>query len=78
MREDEVRRIFANAFNLSVTEVLPEMSPETVDAWDSFGHMELITALEAELGVKMTMDEIIAIDSYGALCQVLQASRTGE
>ena len=78
MRDDDVRRIFANAFNLPVADVLPEMSPETVDAWDSFGHMELITTIETELGVKLTMDEIIAIDSFGALCQVLQASRAGE
>ena len=78
MCEDDVRRIFADAFKLPVANVRPEMSPETVIAWDSFGHMELITAIEAELGIELTMDEIIKIDSFGALCQVLEASRAGE
>ena len=72
---DAVRRIFADTFKLSADAVSPDMSPETIDAWDSFGHMRLITAIETQLSVRLSMEQILAIDSFATLCRTLEEAR---
>lgn len=71
MQEATLRRIFADVFNLEYDGVSSDMSPETVDSWDSFGHMQLITAVEGNLGIQLRMEQILAVDSYDALCRVV-------
>jgi acyl carrier protein len=73
--EDDVRRVFAETFKVPAEAVSPGTSPENVDAWDSFGHMRLVTAVEAQLSVRLTMEQILAIDSFAALCRTLGEAR---
>ena len=75
MSEDEVRRLFAATFKVSPEAIAPDTSPETIDAWDSFGHMRLVTAVEAQLSIRLTMEEILAIDSFAALCRTIDKAR---
>ena len=75
MSDDEVRRIFASTFKVSPEAIAPDTSPETIDAWDSFGHMRLVTAVEAQLSIRLTMEEILGIDSFAALCRTIDKAR---
>jgi len=72
MSSDDIRRIFAETFKVPTETVSADMSPETIDAWDSFGHMRLITAIEAQLSIRLTMEQILAIDSFATLCRTLE------
>ena len=65
--EPELRELFAEVFEIAAETVTDEASPETVDSWDSFGHLRLITTLEERFGVVLSMDDVLEIDSYGAL-----------
>jgi acyl carrier protein len=76
--EDDVRHQFAATFKLPVAAITPDMSPENVAAWDSFGHMRLVTALETQLGVRLTMEQILAIDSFATLCRILEEASQAE
>jgi acyl carrier protein len=75
--EDEVRHIFADTFKVAAPAVTPDMSPENVAAWDSLGHMRLVTAIETQLPVRLTMEQIFAIDSFATLCRVLKEASNG-
>jgi acyl carrier protein len=75
--EDDIRRIFAATLKLQPEFVAPEASPDSVAAWDSMGHMRLVTAVEAELAVKLTMEQVLAIDSFAALCRIVAEVRNG-
>ena len=44
----------------------------TVAAWDSLGHLNLILAIEAEFGVHFSADDVIGMESLGAIRQVLR------
>jgi acyl carrier protein len=51
--------------NLSVTaEQLPDLTYQSVLAWDSVGHMGLITALEEAFDIMIDTDDIIDLSSY--------------
>lgn len=67
VRMDKVKEIMANILDFSIAEINNETSPETAENWDSFNHLLLITAIEQELGIKFTMDEVASIKSYAIL-----------
>jgi acyl carrier protein len=51
--------------NLAVTEEqLPALTYQSVPAWDSVGHMGLITALEEAFDIMIDTDDIIDFSSY--------------
>lgn len=67
---ERLQRIFAEA--LQHDGPLPDsLGPEDVDGWNSFGHLALVEALEAEFGVKIPQREIAALDTVGHIKTVL-------
>ncbi len=44
-----------------------------VQRWDSLNHLRLITAVEAEFSIQLSMDEIITITSIGRLEDLLHS-----
>ena len=75
--ESELRLLFADVFEIEADTVTDAASPETLDAWDSFGHMRLITTIEEKLGVTLSMDQVLDIDCYGALKNTVLAGEDG-
>ncbi len=55
---ERVQRIVADVFGVPLEEVLPESSPDTIAAWDSLQHLNLVLALEQEFGIQFTPEEI--------------------
>jgi acyl carrier protein len=53
-----VQRIMADIFSIPVERIRPESSPETIEAWDSVQHVNLMLALEQEFGLVITPEEI--------------------
>ncbi len=47
-------------------------SPDSVATWDSLRHMKLMLALEEELGVQFTADQIVEMNSVGLILAVLE------
>jgi len=69
---DRVRRIVADIFNIPIEEVRPESSPDTIPAWDSLQHLNLVLALEQEFGVQFLPEEIeqlLSVELVGALVE---------
>ncbi len=53
-----VQRIVADIFSIPVEQIRPESSPETIEAWDSLQHLNLMLALEQEFGLVIAPEEI--------------------
>lgn len=47
------------------------MSPETLAAWDSFKHMNLVMALEDDFGIRLSDDDVVAMLSLGDIVDVV-------
>ena len=63
--------IVADAFEIDPADVRDDMTPESVELWDSLSHLTLIGSLEKQLSVKLSMEEIQAIDSVGKLREII-------
>ncbi len=70
---NKVKNIIKTVFNLSVDEISDDASPDTVDAWDSLSHMNLITALEEEFNIEFEPDEILDMMNYKLILNVLSS-----
>ncbi|MGO9114290.1 MAG: acyl carrier protein [Thermoguttaceae bacterium] len=65
---DAVADAFRKAMRLEESFAIADpMSFEEVPGWDSIGHMNLVTELESRFGISFDMDEIVGLDSVGAV-----------
>jgi acyl carrier protein len=67
--------IVAELFDLAPAAVDDALTPEGVDLWDSMNHLRLVSAVEEEFGIKLSMQEIESIRSLAVL-QALVAQHT--
>jgi len=69
--ETKVIEIMSKVMDVPVNEINLSTSPENLEKWDSFQHMNLILALEEELNVKFSDDEIVHMASVKAIVDSL-------
>jgi acyl carrier protein len=67
MKRDEVKTIMAKVFKLEVAAITDTASQQTLAAWDSLAHLNLIVELESafdvsfepeEIGIMTTLDKV--------------------
>jgi acyl carrier protein len=59
-------------FNLKKEDLGVKLLYQSVDAWDSVGHMELIAKLESDFDIMIEMDDVIDFGSYEKGQSILQ------
>ena len=69
-----LKRIFSEVFEDSGVEYSDSLSRETLQEWDSLGHIRLISATEEEFGVQFTIEEIERLTSAAQLLERLARS----
>ncbi len=60
---EKYQSAFVESLELSVDE-LAGATMETVDHWDSVGHMALIAVLEETFGIEFAPDDIVCLNSF--------------
>jgi acyl carrier protein len=68
---ERVFRIVSSVLSCPLEQVDEDTSPDTAKNWDSLRHMKLMMALEEELGVQFTADQIVEMNSVGLILAVL-------
>ena len=67
--EDIIREVL---YLDETTELSDEVGPEQLEAWDSLGHVNIITAIEDEYDIEISPEEIGQINSIAALKSIVQ------
>ena len=73
---DAVIAIVADVLDLMPDQLASDTEGADVAAWDSFGHVRIVLAVEAEFGVELTMAEIEQSASVPGLVAALEAAKT--
>ncbi len=63
---------FIELFGLKKEDLGEGLLYQSVDAWDSVGHMELIARLETDFDIMIEMDDVIDFSSYQKGKELLQ------
>lgn len=67
-----IDKLFKEVFNLDENTVLKGMSPRTLEEWDSLGHLTLIGKIEDYYSIKFSFDEMVEIESYDDIVEILK------
>jgi len=73
---ERLRQIMSDVFEVRPDAIGESTSQETLSDWTSLAHLRLITELESEFDVSVTMDEALSLTSYPKLVEYL-SSRDG-
>ena len=64
MSKEKYNQAFKIAFEIEDSQLGSELKYESIQEWDSIGHMSLIAELEDTFEISMEMDDIIDFSSY--------------
>lgn len=70
--ENRVRQIFAAVFHRPQESFTDDFSPDTDESWDSLGHVNLMTAIEEEFGLALTLEDELAMRNFGLVVLILE------
>jgi acyl carrier protein len=69
---EKLVEIVAELFDLAPAAVDDALTPEDVELWDSMNHLRLVSAVEEEFQIKLSMQEIESIHNLGALRALIE------
>ena len=69
--KENLRTILAEATELEPEEITDESSPEDTPEWDSFAHMHMVAEVEKAYSIKLTMEEVIEMQSLSKMVEVI-------
>ena len=70
-QEKKIRRIIADILDVKEEKITETFGPNDAAMWDSMNNLQLITALEEEFNIQLTMGEIRKMDSFGKIKEVV-------
>jgi len=70
--KEKVFRVVSQVFGVQIDELSEDSSPDTIQAWDSLKHMNLVLALEEEFGVRFSDEKIMQMLSVGLITEAVQ------
>ncbi len=59
----DARSLVASALGLELRDVGSDATPESLNAWDSLGHMRISAQIEEKIGRPLTGEEVLALAS---------------
>ncbi len=72
---EEVRQTVAEVFAVDLEQITVDSSPETIEAWDSIGHLNLILSLEGRIGVSFDPEKVPQLTTVQALADEIATLR---
>ena len=58
---NRLNQILSKVLRITEDQITDETSPDTVETWDSFNGLMLVSELENEFNVKFTMNEVMSV-----------------
>ncbi len=66
-----VEEVIAKVLDLEAKAVTDKTGPENTDSWDSFNGLLLVTELEKNFNIKLSIDDVVEIKNVGDIKRML-------
>jgi acyl carrier protein len=76
--DKRVKDIFRSTFGIDDGDLSDLSSPQTVEGWDSIGHIQLVMTLEAEFEIQFDPNEIGELVSVALIRERIEAKSKGQ
>ena len=70
---DKLQPIFQDVFDDPKLAIARESSAQTVEGWDSLAHINLVSAIEQEFGIRFALGELETLKNVGEMVDLIQA-----
>jgi len=70
--ENRVKDIISAVLGISVEKINNDLSPDTIESWDSLRHMNLVVALEEEFTIQFSDEEIVEMLNIQLIVEILK------
>jgi len=70
---DKIKTIMAEILDVEVMDIDDDFNPESADNWDSLNNLHLISGLEKEFGINLTMSEIQDMVNFSEIVRVVES-----
>ena len=71
MNHEKLRACFSQALGISLEQVTDTLAYNSIEEWDSVGHMTLVAALESAFGVMLDTEDILDLSSVAKAAEIL-------
>lgn len=68
----KLHTILSKVLGVDEGAITDTMSPDTVESWDSYNALMLVSELETSFNVHFTMDEVVAVKNVGDIKAALK------
>lgn len=68
---ETLNEVFRDIFDDESIVVNEETTAEDIEDWDSLEHINLVAAVEQELGVKFTMGQVVSMKNVGEMVDII-------
>ena len=69
----QVRAAFKAAFDVEPQSITIETKPGDIPAWDSMGHVALVSSLERAFGLSFDVDEVMEMENVRQIVRIVEA-----
>ena len=69
---EKYNNAFYEAFDLDKETDLHQLKYQSIDEWDSIGHMTLMSELEDNFGITISTEDLIQFESYSQGTEILE------
>ena len=70
--KDNYDQVFFETFSVDKNDLNDKLEYNSIEAWDSIGHMQMIAELEDTFEIEFEMDDIINFSSYNKGMDILK------
>ena len=70
--DEKLTQIFRTVFNEPTLNITPTTTANDVDAWDSLSHLNMISAVEKEYGIKFKLKDLVKLKNVGDLVRIIE------
>ena len=69
--KEKYDKVFIESFSVDVNKLNEKLEYNSIQSWDSIGHMQMIAELEDTFEIEFEMDDIINFSSYNKGMEIL-------
>ena len=72
MIDDRLRAVMSVVFGVPLDQINQDSDAESVENWDSLGHLNLMIALENEFGIEFTPEEFANLTQFALVKEIVK------
>lgn len=77
MNEEKLKELISEVLDIEQSAVTEDLTSDMVETWDSLAHLRLVTAIEQEFGISLTMEEINSMTGYRRILEYIDKYAAG-